>query len=192
MEIFNLRTLAAVLAGAALAGLLIGGVNLYKERQRERVAQKLFEVETLLAQNKTKEALKLVKELNPPSRAYGELLLGDRFFESDRFESSAKLFEGASEDLSKVDRPLSFYSLEKGAYALFKGERFDEALGLLEEIPPGAPNFCYALFLKARIYAKKGELQRAKESLEQVATGCTQPQLVSAARYLLVKIEGLK
>ncbi|RTZ69331.1 MAG: hypothetical protein DSZ30_02755, partial [Aquificaceae bacterium] len=65
------------MVGGLIAGLVLGGINLYNQKQREDIAQKLYTAQKLISEGKVKEVESL--DIPPPSAGLVELKLGDYF-----------------------------------------------------------------------------------------------------------------
>jgi len=188
MDLLNWRNLIAVLIGGVLAGVLIGAFQLYREKQREEIGAKLYEIEKLLSRGEVKKAERLTEELPSPSKAYGYLAVGDLLASKGETEKAVPHFGKAAAVLSEGDEVLSYYSLEKKAHLLYRSGRYSDAERVLSQIPEDAPNGCSVKLLKAEVKLKLGKTEEAKKLLEELAGGCPDAELALAARYLLNQI----
>ena len=188
MEFLNWRNLIALLIGGAIAGLIFGGYKLYKEKQREEIAQKLYTAEKLLNQNKTSEVEKLLKEIPAPSKAYILLKLGDYYFAKENYEKALKSFQDAANSVRETDTALYYLSAEKVAYALYRLGEFEKSLKVLSKFPEDAPDFCDIELLRAENYIGLKEFERAKGELNRIVETCPYKELKLTAKYLLYRL----
>ncbi|NPB05171.1 MAG: hypothetical protein GXO08_02180 [Aquificae bacterium] len=188
MEFFNWRNLAALLVGALLAGLVVGVYAQIKEGKREEVARLLALGQKLVFENKTEEAAELTDRIPPPSRAYLHLLVGDSFFSRGDYGRAAGHFEGAAGAVKGVDLPLSYLSVEKEAYSLYKARKLEEALKKVQSVPDEAPNFCTARLLEAQLRYELGDASGAAGLLDRILNSCREDTVLLTAKWLLLKL----
>jgi len=188
MDFLNWKNLAAVLIGGVIAGLLFGGYKLYKEKEREDIASKLYTAERFLNRNKTSEVEKLLKGIPEPSKAYILLELGDYQLSKGQKEAALESFKRAAENLKERDKALYYLAEEKVAYLLYAVGKYRESLRVLARFPEDAPDFCALELLKAENYIGLKEFEKAKGELGRIAETCPDRDLKLTAKYLLYRL----
>ena len=190
MDFLNWRNLFALLAGGILAGLAIGGYQLYKNHQRETVAQKLHLAERWLSQNQTDRVEKLIPETPPPAVGYIHLRLGDYYASQQMWDKALHHFSEASKVFREADKPLHYFSVERSGYILYRKGEYRKSLSLLEGLPEDIPNFCEVELLKAQDYAALGDYQRVQSIANRLLQSCPDGNIRLTATYLLYKYKG--
>jgi tetratricopeptide (TPR) repeat protein len=185
MDFLNWRNLVAVLLGAVVAGFIIAAYQLYENKKREEIAEKLYKVELLIRKGDTAKAEKLLKEVPQPSASYGYLLLGDYYAEKGNPERAIANYKNAERGLKERDKTLYFYTVEKVGYLLYKRGEYKKSLGVLSSIPSNTPNSCSVNLLIAEDYTALGQKDKAKPILENLATNCMDPDISYTAKYIL-------
>ena len=187
MDFLNWRNILALLAGGILAGLVVGGYRLYKNHQREAIAQKLHLAEKLLFQNKTAEVEKMVSQIPPPAVGYVHLRLGDYYSFHKEWDKALDHFMEASKIFRNVDKPLYYFSVERSGYILYRKGEYKKSLSLLEDLPESIPNFCEVALLKAEDYAALGDYQKVQSIANRIVQSCPDANIRTTATYLLYK-----
>ena len=187
MDFLNWRNLIAILVGGAFAGLIFGGIKVYKDHQREEIAQKLYQAELYLQKNETPKVERLYNEIPNPSRGYLALKLGDWYFNKN-LQKSEKYYREAASIFKGVDKPLSYFATEKLAYALRLERKYGESLKVLESLPEDIPNFCEVELLKGENYIDLKQYQKAVEVLTRILQSCEDKNITLTAEYLLKEI----
>jgi predicted negative regulator of RcsB-dependent stress response len=185
MEFLSWRNLVAVLIGAVVAGFIIGSYQLYKQKKREELGEKLYKFERLLYSGKVADAEKLAKTLPDPTASYCYLALGDYFYNHNSTERAIESFKTAAKDLRDNDKALYYYAVEKLAYLLYLGGEYKRSLAELSAIPDDAPDRCSANLLRAEDYLALGEKKNAKILLDELSGNCPDKDISLTAQYLL-------
>jgi len=189
MEFFSWRNLAGVLIGAAIAGLVWGFWNHYRESQKEELGRYILQSEKLLKDNKPSEVEKLLKKVpNEGTKAYIELQLGDYYLSNNGTERALNLFKSAAQKLRDRDKALYVLTSEKEAFIYYRMGDYERSLAILESLEKETlPNVCEIKLLKAQNLLALKRKDEAKNVLNNLIISCNIPEITLTAKRLLGK-----
>ncbi len=185
MDFLNWRNVLAILMGGLIAGLVLGGINLYKQKQRESIAQKLYTAQKLISEGKVKEVESL--DVPPPSAGLVELKLGDYFAGKKEWDKALIHFRKAQEIFKNNNSVLYYFCAEKVAYILYLKGDYEKSLETLKGLGENIPNYCEVELLKAQNYASLSEFEEMENILRKIEEVCPNGDIKLTAQYLMAK-----
>jgi len=185
MDFLNWRNILAILVGGLIAGLVLGGINLYNQKQRENIAQKLYTAQKLISEGKVKEVKSL--DIPPPSAGLVELKLGDYFAGKKEWDKALTHFRKAQEIFKNNNSVLYYFCTEKVAYILYLKGDYKKSLETLNGLGENIPNYCEVEILKAQNYASLSLYKKMEEILKRIEKVCSDKEIRLTAQYLMAK-----
>ncbi|RTZ59815.1 MAG: hypothetical protein DSZ31_03235 [Gammaproteobacteria bacterium] len=173
------------MVGGLIAGLVLGGINLYNQKQRENIAQKLYTAQKLISEGKVKEVKSL--DIPPPSAGLVELKLGDYFAGKKEWDKALTHFRKAQEIFKNNNSVLYYFCAEKVAYILYLKGDYKKSLETLNGLGENIPNYCEVELLKAQNYASLSLYKKMEEILKRIEKVCSDKEIRLTAQYLMAK-----
>jgi len=183
MDFLNWRNILAILVGGLIAGLVLGGINLYNQKQKESIAQKLYIAEKLISEGKLNEVESL--EIPPPSAGLVELKLGDYFAGKKEWDKALIHLRKAQEILKNSNSVLYYFCAEKVAYILYLKGDYKKSLETLKGLGENIPNYCEVELLKAQNYASLSLYDKMEDILKRIEKVCSDKEIKLTAQYLM-------